>query len=166
MIRCPECSNGNYHGALFCAVCGAVLRPPASAVRVTTQPQTSAESSGTLPTSEHAGTRAPRTLLIRIDDIVQSIVLSDTPINIGRADPESGFMPELDLASFGGLERGVSRHHARLQRTGESLTLTDENSSNGTWLNGIRLLPEYPYPVAKEATIRFGDLVVHLSTVD
>lgn len=49
--------------------------------------------------------------------------------------------------------RTISREHARVARAGDAYTLTDLNSTNGTWLNGERMRPNVPYP------LRFGDRV-------
>jgi pSer/pThr/pTyr-binding forkhead associated (FHA) protein len=55
-------------------------------------------------------------------------------------------------------DRSVSRMHARISedRSGNPL-LTDLNSTNGTWINGIRLQPEESVPVGKGDVIRFGE---------
>jgi pSer/pThr/pTyr-binding forkhead associated (FHA) protein len=88
-------------------------------------------------------------------------------IHIGRADAQAGFFPELDLTPFDGLERGVSRHHALIRWTGEEgFVLVDQQSSNGTWLEEVRLEPGRPYPLPVPTTIRFGDLLVQLTTAD
>jgi hypothetical protein len=39
----------------------------------------------------------------------------------------------------------VSKTHAWLQKTDESWTITDNNSTNGTWINGERLDPKKPH---------------------
>ena len=37
---------------------------------------------------------------------------------------------------------GVSRHHARIQRDGDAYWLEDAGSTNGTFLNGLRVARE------------------------
>ena len=87
-------------------------------------------------------------------------------IHIGRADPDSGFSPELDLTPFGALERGVSRRHATIQWAEGGYVLIDQHSNNGTWLEGARLVAGYAYQLPPRANVRFGDLVVQLTTTD
>ena len=55
-------------------------------------------------------------------------------------------------------DKSVSRMHARISqdRSGNPL-LTDLNSTNGTWVNGIRLQPEESVPIGKGDMIRFGE---------
>ena len=55
-------------------------------------------------------------------------------------------------------DRSVSRMHARISEDGSgNPLLTDLNSTNGTWVNGIRLQPEESVPVGKGDVIRFGE---------
>jgi pSer/pThr/pTyr-binding forkhead associated (FHA) protein len=67
--------------------------------------------------------------------------------NVGRSDVAQNWHPELDLIPFGGAapDLGVSRHQARIQRTGDTFSITDVGSTNGTFVNGKIL--EYNQPV-------------------
>jgi pSer/pThr/pTyr-binding forkhead associated (FHA) protein len=94
------------------------------------------------------------------------LILRAALIQVGRADPAAGFVPELDLTPYGGLERGVSRRHATIQWVEDGIILVDRHSSNGTWLNGVRLVAGYAYQVPPDAGVRFGDLLVHISVAD
>jgi predicted Ser/Thr protein kinase len=50
----------------------------------------------------------------------------------------------------------VSGYHALLRSTPQGYVLIDTNSTNGTFLNDRRLLPQVPYPLTVNDTIRFG----------
>ena len=91
-----------------------------------------------------------------------ALTLRGAVIHVGRADPDAGFSPELDLTPFDGLERGVSRRHAAIQWAAGGFVIIDQHSNNGTWLDNVRLVPGYAYQLPPRATIRFGDLVVQL----
>lgn len=67
-----------------------------------------------------------RTVSVGVDDLV-----------IGRSGAD------LDVD-----DRGVSRAHARISRGAEGWTLTDLGSTNGTFLNGVRV---------RSAALRDGD---------
>lgn len=54
---------------------------------------------------------------------------------IGRAKPEQGIEPEIDLG-IRPADRGVSSQHAVLRVDEDGLTITDIGSTNGTTLNG------------------------------
>lgn len=50
----------------------------------------------------------------------------------------------------------VSTRHARLDLEAAGWTITDLASANGTYLDGTRLAPDVPTPLAAGATLRFG----------
>ncbi len=51
----------------------------------------------------------------------------------------------------------VSGQHAQIELTRQGHTITDLHSTNGTYLNGKRLEPGKPYPLANNDLIRFSD---------
>jgi pSer/pThr/pTyr-binding forkhead associated (FHA) protein len=73
---------------------------------------------------------------------------------VGRAHPENGYYPDIDLGAFGGDELGVSREHLYFKLNGDRVVVIDNNSANGTRLNGEWLKPNEAYP------IRHGDELV------
>lgn len=75
---------------------------------------------------------------------------------IGCADATS--IPDVDLTPLGGTTSGVSRRHAVLRNTGGAWTITDLNSTNGTFVNGARIAPNTPMPVYDQVKLRFGHL--------
>jgi len=86
-------------------------------------------------------------------------------INIGRLDAASATFPDIDLTEDGGLEKGVSRRHARITREGGELFLEDLGSVNGTFLNGKRLTPYLPHLLQSGDEIMVGRLVLRVSVV-
>jgi hypothetical protein len=80
---------------------------------------------------------------------------------IGRSDVESGEKVDIDLTPYGGRERGVSRRHAILYRTRFTVSLVDLNSSNGTYLNGLRLIPHQPRLLREGDEVRLGNMRFH-----
>ena len=70
---------------------------------------------------------------------------------IGRNDPMSEMIAEIDLSAVGGEEAGVSRHHACWRRERERFTIEDLQSVNYTFLNKQRLEPNIP------TVLKFGD---------
>jgi hypothetical protein len=63
------------------------------------------------------------------------IALQGKEILIGRAKPEQGVEPGIDLGLHP-VDRGVSSQHAVLRIGDAGLTITDIGSTNGTSLNG------------------------------
>lgn len=92
---------------------------------------------------------ATGTLEIRIAGSEQPNLHIESPgsegYTIGRSDSNSSYIPDIDLAGYSALERGVSRRHAALVRYRGVVHVIDLESVNGTFLNGERLLPDTPY---------------------
>lgn len=84
---------------------------------------------------------------------------------LGRADPMSAFRPDLDFAPYGAMRYGVSRRHALIRPGDEMLYLIDQNSTNGTWVNGQRLLPGRDFPLSDGDVIELGALRMTLRIV-
>jgi len=57
---------------------------------------------------------------------------------------------------------GVSRRHAAIQVTEQEHTITDLNSSNGTWVNQEPLVPGKPRALRSGDSLRLGHLVLHV----
>lgn len=52
----------------------------------------------------------------------------------------------------------VSRIHARFEKVGDVIRLTDMNSTNGTYRNGLRMQPQETVEIEPGDEIRFGNL--------
>jgi pSer/pThr/pTyr-binding forkhead associated (FHA) protein len=77
---------------------------------------------------------------------------------IGRKDWETEENADVDLTPYDGWERGVSRRHAALYRNSQVVTLVDLKSTNGTFINGTRLIPYQPRLLREGDEVRFGGL--------
>jgi hypothetical protein len=85
------------------------------------------------------------------------LVSSSLPLIIGRSlgnHPE----PHIDLAPYNAFELGVSRQHAQVKREGARVLIRDLESTNFTWVNLEKLLPNVDYPVHSGDIIRLGQL--------
>jgi serine/threonine protein kinase len=81
-------------------------------------------------------------------------------ITIGRADPQGGEVPDVDLEPHGGRMAGVSRRHARLLYSSAGWVLEDLHSTNGTFVNGEPVLPGQPVALKSGDQVRFGQLLL------
>ena len=52
----------------------------------------------------------------------------------------------------------ISRIHARFEKEGDSIQMTDMNSTNGTFKNGLRMQPQETVEIEPGDEIRFGNL--------
>lgn len=57
-------------------------------------------------------------------------------------------------------DRRVSRCHAMFVLRGEQWYLVDDFSTNGTWLNGVKLIPGEQYPIKVGDVIRFAHITL------
>ena len=78
--------------------------------------------------------------LLPVDAGFPQLSLVSSPVRVGRADDNDVVIADLE----------VSRHHARLEPDGQGWRAIDLGSTNGTWVNGVRL---------DVATIAAGDEV-------
>jgi hypothetical protein len=157
-IFCPVCKNKNDRKAVTCKYCGASLKQNRPESMTTTR------NTGGLTS---VPIKLPDSLinlaLIPKDGIAIYAAGASKPaylriekeLIIGRKEGES---PEtfLDLSEMDGFNMGLSRRHAMIRRTESGYEVIDLSSTNGTWMNNKRLLPDKPYKLTNGAQIRFG----------
>ena len=78
--------------------------------------------------------------------------------SLGRIYQNSPVEPDINLAPFKGYEWGISRLHAMLDIDHDNVTLTDNNSSNGTFHSGQKLTPHSPYALHHGDIFMLGKL--------
>lgn len=90
-------------------------------------------------------------LIVQIEgNDVQTLALTMPVLTIGRT-PDNGLSLPHPL---------VSRRHAELRLSSEGAILTDLGSANGTFVDGNRLLPDQPVPLADGAIFQIGPFVL------
>jgi len=75
---------------------------------------------------------------------------------LGRNDPHSGIVVDIDLTTVADEPQAISRNHACIEQEGEYFYLTDLGSRNGTRLNGRELLPHERERLQDGDTIELG----------
>lgn len=83
---------------------------------------------------------------------------------IGREDPIGQFFPDADLTPHGGDAGGVSRKHARIVVYGNQVMFEDLNSTNGSFVNKVKVQPGQPVPLSDGAEVRLGKVVLTFYT--
>lgn len=110
-----------------------------------------------------AGLGPPWVVELRIHDTPITIRLEvEKELSIGRSDVGTETYPDLDMTPYGGLDKGVSRQHAALLADARQLMLVDHNSTNGTFVNGLRLRPDLPFRLRHGDTIHLGQLRIEV----
>ncbi|MCU0497249.1 MAG: FHA domain-containing protein [Anaerolineae bacterium] len=164
MRICPFCGHKNREGLFFCEDCGQNLNDERLGTTLPTrrfeQQPNELSAKATWGTARF---RQGATVLLHIRDANEPLILQPAKRTIlGRADTTSPSQPDLDLTPYGALEKGVSRIHAVVERSEDTLTLIDMGSSNGTHLNGQRLMPDQPRVLRDGDEIRLGKLIAHI----
>jgi CheY-like chemotaxis protein len=91
------------------------------------------------------------------------VSLTPRGVTIGRLDPASGSFPEVDLTDYGGVKKGISRHHARITRRGREIVVEDLGSMNGTFVNGKKVIPYHPRVLRNGNELQLGELKLRVS---
>jgi pSer/pThr/pTyr-binding forkhead associated (FHA) protein len=93
-------------------------------------------------------------IMVHIIDNGKLIPVTDkTEFTVGRASEGQPITPDVDLGEFNAFDYGVSRLHIVVRLTGEKLTIMDLGSSNGTFINAVRM------PINSEHTVTSADII-------
>lgn len=153
-LMCGNCGKLNRKGEQICYACGVLLLPSLSQTR-------SLESTDLMPDrgSEYFARSSSLVLFVTaIKKSVESLIGDEA--TIGRFSTESVVQPDIDLAPFDSERLGVSRVHAKLIRSADTLTLLDLKSRNHTYLNGQRIYPNEVRVLHDGDEIRLGKLAL------
>ena len=86
-----------------------------------------------------------------------------TELLVGRPDPATGAIPEINLGDLDSA-RTLSRRHARILVNAGRLSLREEPGvGNGTWVNGNKLQPGEEVALKSGDTLRFGAIELRLT---
>jgi hypothetical protein len=155
MIKCPFCESVYPENTLFCDECGSYLAPSSDQGTDPLQGQTVGEM------ERGEAVEVPfMTLVLDIESGGSIELPLSKEVVLGRLDASRAVFPDVDLTSEQGLEKGISRRHARISRRANQVFLEDLNSLNGTYLNANRLVPELPYPIKDGDQIQLGKLIL------
>jgi hypothetical protein len=168
MILCPNCQHKELPGALFCSECGTQLvsldilntrsiqKTPSEALRGEFKiPEPAPRARGSLQTEP--------SLSLHIIDSGQILHLADrSEFTLGRTIEGQPILPDIDLSPFDAFTLGVSRLHAALRVVNHEVVITDLGSSNGTRVNGQKIVPHVDYPVNHGDIISLGKLKIQV----
>lgn len=164
MQVCPNCKHVNRIGTVFCENCGASLIGDAPLGTRAITGNEATETREALAVIKREET-FPADIMLRIEipDAEPILLKQKRETIFGRRDPATGAMPDVDMTPFAGYRLGVSRRHAAIRRTDNNqLELWDLGSSNGTYLNGVRLAAHRPNRLKDGDEIRLGQMVMRV----
>jgi CRP-like cAMP-binding protein len=101
----------------------------------------------------------PNARLVEISSGISFPLADSRDTTVGRIDPVTGILPDVDLTPVDG-KRSISRRHARIRRQedGSFGVVEDVGTMNGTFVNGERLVAGRLMPVANGDTVVFGTI--------
>ncbi|MDW8227707.1 MAG: FHA domain-containing protein [Anaerolineales bacterium] len=102
-------------------------------------------------------------LSLHIIESGQIIPLAEqTEFTLGRVAEGQPIVPDIDLSPYNAYANGVSRLHCAIKLIQGQVYVVDLGSSNGTYLNGMRLTPYTEMPVTDGDIIYLGQLKIQL----
>lgn len=154
-IFCPVCKFKNPPDAQVCIYCKAPL--PDQHSRTTTE--TGVRDTRTLSKVEDligkATAPANGISIFLLDNASPIAIITDQQFVLGRAMEDFGERI-IDLIPYGGFDLGVSRKHCMIQKTDNTYEIIDLDSTNGTWIQEQRLVPQKVYPLPNGTLVRLG----------
>ncbi|KXK24210.1 MAG: FHA domain-containing protein [Chloroflexi bacterium OLB15] len=160
MIDCPNCHRKISPATKICPYCGELIL-----MQNATRALTNADDEDTVPRWGTARLTGKMSLVLRVRGNDKKRFVFDhseiTELALGRKNPDTGEVPEIDLEESGAVEQGVSRRHAHIfRKETASLYVEDLGSPNGTYLNGQKLIANQPRILRDGDELRLGRLVL------
>lgn len=162
-ITCPNCGSENAPSIKFCTDCGLWLQNVETRKDVMEDEQVRANVESAL--NEPATQIAPPkledgTIAFAVVGTSNTILIKyEQPVLLGRdAGTRPSEYPLVDLNDARGYVLGVSRQHALIQKKDDQYYITDQGSSNGTFVNGKRLKPQSDHHINQGDRLILGQL--------
>jgi len=163
MIICPNCQNKEISGAIYCSKCGAQLLDAHLTTHKIHTAETRQEVERTNRLQPPPSTPLQSWISLHIIESGQILPLADrTEFTLGRSAEGQPIVPDVDLSSYNAYANGVSRLHAAIKLVNNRIVVVDLGSSNGTYLNGVRLSPYVETPVAHGDLVYLGKLKIQI----
>jgi pSer/pThr/pTyr-binding forkhead associated (FHA) protein len=153
MIICSNCKSQEPDGAIFCSDCGTQLiqLDVAQTQKFATD---SDEMRGAIYYTDQLSNQNKAWISLHLLDSGTILPISErTEFTLGRLSDNQPIEPDVDLSQFKAFDHGVSRLHAIIRQNQGNVIMIDLGSSNGTYVNGMRIMPNIEHP------LRHGDIV-------
>ena len=162
MIICPTCKHEEVDGAIFCSECGMqLIKSEAGTTQKITQEE--ADKLPTGPLESELPNANNVWISLHIIENGQILPISErNEFTMGRVSDNQPIMPDVDFSEFRAYENGVSRLHAVVRRNNGNVIVMDLGSSNGTYVNGPRLMPNMEQPLRHGDVVSLGKLKMQI----
>jgi pSer/pThr/pTyr-binding forkhead associated (FHA) protein len=168
MTVCPNCHHKEIPGALFCSECGARLvvaeTPTTQHIDRSATANLSFQKNQVPPVpTMPSSVQAEAMVSLHLIDSGQIINLSgQNEFSIGRVTEGQPILPDVDLSVHEAYSQGVSRLHASLKVSNQRVYITDLGSSNGTRVNGQKIMAHVDYPLNHGDVIALGKFKIQV----
>lgn len=168
MILCPNCHNKELPGAYFCSECGTqlmsleflstrMINKPPEGINITET------ASSSIPTRKVIQKQKDPNISLHLVENGKVIHLSDKKdFTLGRAVEGQSILPDVDLSAYEAFSQGVSRMHVSLRIFNGDVYVMDLGSSNGTKINGQKIVPHVEYSISHGDLVTLGRLKVQV----
>ena len=161
MIVCPVCHHENADAANLCGNCYAPLGKS-----LADEESTRSVKINSVPKRSHVhylGILPWRSLALFISGSQEPLIVDiSSHAVLGRYMPDKRQQPRIDLVPYGAGAKGVSRLHMIIRATDTGFVAEDLGSRNGTWLNGIPLMPHISTPLKSGDQLLLGKLEIEV----
>ena len=100
-----------------------------------------------------------REVLLLVENGIRRIELhNEISFLLGRFNSAKQRANHIDLSPFDAANKGVSRIHAQIHMDNNKLYIADMDSTNGTFVDGVRLQPHQPIQIRQGSEIVLGKL--------
>ena len=153
MIVCQNCKSQEPDGTIFCSECGTQLTDTGIAQTQKFTSNTKELVEAVAYPNEITG-QSGTWISLHLLESGQILPFSDRKeFTLGRLSDNQPIEPDVDLTPYKAFDNGVSRLHAVMRHNDGNVVLVDLGSSNGSYVNGIRIMPNIEHP------LRHGDIV-------
>ncbi len=157
---CPACGSANRLGDAYCYACGEMLNVVSMETRNLEPIADDLQQVG----QSHFGQSSVLIMQARGAERPFTVPIHQkNEVTLGRASMTSSAQPDIDLTPYDALGHGVSRIHAQLHYQDSTVTITDLDSVNHTFINGQRLLANEVRVLRDGDELRLGRLVLQVT---
>lgn len=120
-------------------------------------------ASSSIPTRKVVQKQKDPNISLHMVENGKVIHLSDKKdFTLGRAVEGQSILPDVDLSAFDAFSQGVSRMHVSLRIFNGDVYAMDLGSSNGTKINGQKIVPHVEYVISHGDLVTLGRLKIQV----
>ncbi len=157
MIVCQNCKSTEPDGTIFCSECGLQVGLNSTQTHKFDQENTPLAEEIIFPTPTPKRNGVWLSLhFLETGNVME--FSEQTEFTLGRISENQPIEPDIDLSTYNAIDHGVSRIHAVVKSSHGKIIVMDLGSSNGTYINGIRIMPNTEHALHQGDIFTLGKL--------